>query len=209
MLITFSVPVLVIMSVQAFLSRANANWAAPAFVAATPLVVAWCLEKERWSWILKVSIPLHIFLALILYNLPVIEGALGQRLPPSLDITRRLYGWDKAGEWVQTLKQKHPNVLLLFDDRKTMATLLYYAYPFAQDSRMWFAKDYPENHYELSVPFNHAVGHDVLYVTKTPDIPFRSHFVDVTPVSVFQVSDAGRSLKLYAYRLSHFLGYPQ
>ena len=134
---------------------------------------------------------------------------MGQRLPPSLDITRRLYGWDKAGEWVQTLKQKHPNLLLLFDDRKTMATLLYYAYPFAQDSRMWFAKDYPENHYEMSVPFHHAVERDVLYVTKTPDIPFRSYFVDVLPVSVFQVSDAGRSLKLYAYRLSHFLGSSQ
>ena len=208
-LIAFSFPVLAIMSLQAFLSRANANWAAPAFVAATPLVVAWCLEKGRWGWILKVSIPLHIFLALILYNLPTIETALGQRFPPNLDMTRRLYGWDKAGEWVRTLKRQHPDLPLLFDDRKTMATLLYYAYPFTQDSRMWFAKDRPENHYEMSVPFDSVKGQDVLYVAKTSDIPFRGHFVDAAPVSVFQVSDAGRSLKLYAYRLSHFLGYSQ
>ena len=89
------------------------------------------------------------------------------------------------------LEAAKPQLTLLFSDRKTMATLLYYAYPFAQDSRMWFAKDHPENHYEMSVPFDHTVGRDVLYVTKTSDIPFRGHFVETAPVSVFQVSMRG------------------
>lgn len=207
LLMTFTVPVLAIMSVQALLSRANANWAAPAFIAATPLVVAWCLEKERWTWVLKISLPLHILLALILYNIPVLEAAFGRHLPPTLDITRRLYGWDQAGEWVQSLKTRHPDLPLLFSDRKTMATLLYYGYPLVQDSQMWFPKQHPENHYEMSAPFDPAPGSDVLYVTKTPDVFFRHYFSSVVPVSVFRVSSAERSRELHAYHLHNFLGY--
>jgi 4-amino-4-deoxy-L-arabinose transferase-like glycosyltransferase len=50
-----SVPVLVIVSVQALRAGANANWAAAAFVAATPLAVAWTAARPR---LLKLSFAL-------------------------------------------------------------------------------------------------------------------------------------------------------
>jgi 4-amino-4-deoxy-L-arabinose transferase-like glycosyltransferase len=50
----FSLPVLLLICVQSFISEANANWAAVAYVAATPLAVAALLElwqaRALWAW---------------------------------------------------------------------------------------------------------------------------------------------------------------
>ncbi|KJS35538.1 MAG: hypothetical protein VR74_16360 [Hyphomonas sp. BRH_c22] len=54
-LLCFVVPVLVIILVQAVLSRANANWAATAWPAASVLVAAWLIRaqpnRSLWFWI--------------------------------------------------------------------------------------------------------------------------------------------------------------
>ena len=55
LLLAFSVPVLVAIFVQAFLSRAHANWAAVAYVAATVLVTATMIRDVAWRW-LKASL---------------------------------------------------------------------------------------------------------------------------------------------------------
>ena len=46
LLAAFALPTLAMMLAVSFLSRANANWAAPAFVSATVLVVAWALSAR-------------------------------------------------------------------------------------------------------------------------------------------------------------------
>ena len=48
-----------LMVVVAFLSRANANWAAPLYVSATVLVVAWAVERKR-TWLLGLSVAIHL-----------------------------------------------------------------------------------------------------------------------------------------------------
>ena len=50
-----------------FLSRANANWAAPAFVSATVLVVAWALGRG-WRNLVVFSIALHLAAAAVLFR---------------------------------------------------------------------------------------------------------------------------------------------
>ncbi|NOZ31941.1 MAG: hypothetical protein GXP01_02445 [Alphaproteobacteria bacterium] len=46
-LLLFAVPVLLIVSLQAVLSKANANWAFVAYLSLTPLVVSWALQRNR------------------------------------------------------------------------------------------------------------------------------------------------------------------
>src|SRR5271167_1833200 len=46
LLASFTLPTLTMMLAVSFLSHANANWAAPAFVSATVLVVAWALSRR-------------------------------------------------------------------------------------------------------------------------------------------------------------------
>src|SRR5262249_30690422 len=59
LLATFALPTLAVMLAVSFLSRANANWAAPAFVSATVLVVAWALDRG-WRRLVVFSIVLHL-----------------------------------------------------------------------------------------------------------------------------------------------------
>ncbi|NKD55610.1 MULTISPECIES: ArnT family glycosyltransferase [unclassified Haematospirillum] len=207
-LAAFVVPVLVIMSVQALISRANANWAAPAFVAAVPLVVSWCLGTGSRAWVLRASIVLHVLVASLVYNADSLAAAFGVRVPPALDLQKRVRGWDDAGRWVRELKAQNPERPLLFDDRKTMATLLYYARPLAWDSFMWHPGDVVHNHYELTMPLPDVPGGRFLYVTRHDPSVLYQRFQSVEPVAVFRSAGvAGGTLELSAWYVDHFLGY--
>src|SRR6516225_10957540 len=59
LLAAFALPTLAMMLVVSLLSRANANWAAPAFVSATVLVIAWALRRG-WRNLVVFSIVLHL-----------------------------------------------------------------------------------------------------------------------------------------------------
>src|SRR6516165_6220045 len=67
LLATFALPTLAVMLAISFLSRANANWAAPAFVSATVLVVAWALGRG-WRNLVVFSITLHLAAAAVLFT---------------------------------------------------------------------------------------------------------------------------------------------
>ena len=66
-LLAYSAPMILIISGQAPLWRANANWAATSYVAATVLVCAWCLQLNKAKW-LQASSALNIALAVLLYS---------------------------------------------------------------------------------------------------------------------------------------------
>ena len=58
-LLAFALPVIIIVTVQAFISRAHANWAAVSYVAATILVTATMIRELSWSW-LRLSLAIHV-----------------------------------------------------------------------------------------------------------------------------------------------------
>ena len=65
----FSVPVILLLIVQALLSRAFANWAAAAYPAATILVTAELLR--HWPRLFRVSLWLHLGAALVITIAPL------------------------------------------------------------------------------------------------------------------------------------------
>ena len=64
LLLAFSIPLVLVVTIQAFLSHAFANWAAPAYVAATVLVIATMIRDRAWGW-LKGSLALNLTIALV------------------------------------------------------------------------------------------------------------------------------------------------
>ena len=48
MLVLFSLPIVLLVCVEALLSRAYANWAAPAYLTGSIAVVIWLLPRARW-----------------------------------------------------------------------------------------------------------------------------------------------------------------
>jgi hypothetical protein len=47
MLLSFSLPILILITIQSLISRTHANWTAPVAPAASILVTAWLLERDR------------------------------------------------------------------------------------------------------------------------------------------------------------------
>lgn len=209
-LFAYSLPIIVLITTEAFVSRAHANWAATAYIAATVLVAGELFRAGRLK-LLKVSATIHIVAAGLLYNFDILARTFDLPLTPDLDPARRMRGWDQAGLWLADLRREYPDMRLLFDDRKVMAEMLYYVQPHPFDSVMWNPKGQRLNHYELTTDMTQAVGENFLYVVRHED-PDRAavSFADARLVATFRSrAYTGDVLTLKAHALTNFQGYDQ
>jgi hypothetical protein len=162
-LFCFCLPVLLIVTIQAFLSRANANWAATAYVSATILVAGWAVTNAR-LWLARTSVGLHVATALIVgvffLDLPGLEP------PLKSDPLRRMRAWPETAAPIIRAMERDPERILLTDDRKTMASLLYQLRDTPFRPLMWDYNDHPDHHYELTARYNLSPGDRVLLVAK-------------------------------------------
>lgn len=128
LLAAFALPTLAMMLAMSLLSRAQPNWAAPAYVSAIVLVVAWALGHGWRRWI-AVSIALNLAAAVALFGAADALAAIGVAVPAKYDPLHRLRGWRELGQNVATLLAAHPGLTLLADDRELLAALIYYVRP--------------------------------------------------------------------------------
>ncbi|MGE0716676.1 MAG: ArnT family glycosyltransferase [Alphaproteobacteria bacterium] len=167
--LTFFVwPTLAVACVIAFLSRAHANWAAPAYVAATPLVVAWLLERGRRR-LLAAAVALHVALGAIVMVGPATVRAAGFDLPARFDPWRRVSGWAELGDAVTALRARHPEAGLLVDHRILLAALVYYVRPHPFDVVKWNPDGVANDHFELTTHLEAAPQRSFILVTPRAD----------------------------------------
>jgi hypothetical protein len=172
LLLAFSVPIITVILVQAFLSRAHANWAATAYVAASVLVIATMVRDGAWGW-LKASFIVHaVALALIVFG----TATAGQvPLPLKTDPFARTLGWhDLANatraELTRAAAAGKPYAAVLSDDRSVTAELLYYMRDEPTPILAW-RPGAPHDHFELTRPFTAATPAPVLLVRADDDVP--------------------------------------
>jgi 4-amino-4-deoxy-L-arabinose transferase-like glycosyltransferase len=165
LLLSLSLPIIAIVAVQAFISRANANWAAPAFVALAILASAWAVRRG-WTRLLAANAGLNLLLGLVVALLavsPTFVSAVGQE-----NSVKRLRGWAEAGRTIETVAASAPFQAIVSDDREDMASLYYYTRARSVPLRMW-PREIAGNEYEAA----HALrGHEtknVLFVTRRTD----------------------------------------
>jgi 4-amino-4-deoxy-L-arabinose transferase-like glycosyltransferase len=164
LLAAFALPPIALMLVLGLLSRANANWAAPAYVSATILVVAWALGRG-WRKLLALSVALDLFGAVALFAAPATADALGRPLPAKYDPLHRLRGWRELGQGVTQALAAHPGLGLLADDRETIAALVYYVRPHPFDAVKWRAVDRIGDQWDLTDGLAHDRGQSFLLVS--------------------------------------------
>ena len=206
LLLWLSLPVLAIITVQAFLSRAHANWAAVTYVGATMLVVAQLLRNANgWRW-LKGSLVLHGGVAAILAIGLATAGL--WRLPLKNDPVARVLGWRELGQAVtkeleQARLSQRPYRAVVTDERLLTATLLYYMRGEETPLLAWRAPGAkPRDHYELTRAYQPGSGDPVLLISLDPGasgIP--GYFVSaarLTPLVVPEGKGAARTLHLFA-----------
>jgi 4-amino-4-deoxy-L-arabinose transferase-like glycosyltransferase len=162
LLLSFSLPVLALLAVQAILSRAHGNWSATAYPAATILVTAVLLELNRVI-LFRVSLALHLLVAAVLAAGPAF--ARDWRMFERLQFLSSAIGWREIGDAVRMRLAGERYGAILVDTRELAAELLYYLRDVPVPLYAWPSGPRPMHHYELTRPFRASAPEPVLYVS--------------------------------------------
>jgi 4-amino-4-deoxy-L-arabinose transferase-like glycosyltransferase len=184
LLLAFSVPVLVLMTVQALLSRAHANWAAFAYISATVLVTA-ALLREGWQRLFRISFVLHLAAAFLIAAGGLLAGRAS--LPGGTDPYARVLGWKALAEAAAVKAREGGFRSIATDKRSLAAELLYYLRDEKIEVVALRDDGPPSDHFEMTRPLTETTPRPVLLVSFKADGPQASR-----PLGAQEVP-AGRS----------------
>jgi 4-amino-4-deoxy-L-arabinose transferase-like glycosyltransferase len=183
LLAVFSLPTLAMMLGLSLLSRAQPNWAAPAYVSAIVLVVAWALDRGWRRWV-AVSIALNLAAATLLFGMADALAAIGVAVPAKYDPLHRLRGWRELGQEVAPLLAAHPGLTLLADDRELLASLIYYVRPHPFAAVEWNPIPGITDQWRLANNIANHKGEDFLAVTMNGLVDLmQQDFAELTPIA--------------------------
>jgi 4-amino-4-deoxy-L-arabinose transferase-like glycosyltransferase len=169
LLLCLALPPLLIVTVQAFISRANANWAAAAYVPAAVLVAAWLLRWNARRWRLAGVALQGLITAffLVVTVWPTVGDALG-----ASNSFKRVKGWSEMSRRVfarvDAERTSGGLSAIAVDDRFLFNEMAYYgrdrlAEPGAPPLKIW-VKGVAGNQAEATAPLTPADGRRVLVV---------------------------------------------
>jgi hypothetical protein len=158
--------VLVLLLTQSLLSRAHANWAATAYVAAAILVPAWLLRGSRNGW-LRATFAANLALCLLLAVAALTPASTW--LPLKRDPLDRVKGWRELALVSARELATRPDARLLVDDRQVAALMLYYGRGPLDDLVVWDSDGRPSNQFELARGFQGGDGRPVLLLARYPE----------------------------------------
>lgn len=192
-LLSFILPLLVLILALSFRTRAHGNWAAPIHVPLALLVAAAVTEycgRKTTSLALALNV---IIMATILFFDPL---AAMFKIPPRIDPYHRQRGWEEAGTRVGDVlaeqnKENGKKVTLLTDRRKITAELLYYARPESADAQQWNFYEIPRDHFALHSDMEKRTGDDFLLVMPPP--------VNADIVKYFESAEFIKTIKVEPY----------
>ena len=208
MLFIFTFLFLCVITTQAFLSRAFANWAAPSYVGASILVGYYFIKSDK-SKILKIAIGLNLFLMLLIYHFDDLTKIAEIEQTRKSDPFRRIRGWDQAGLQIAQILQNNPDKILLASDRDVLSEMIYYARPYAKNAEIFNPSKKVQNYFEQIGDMNKLIGKNFVFVGKTQNIEgvanyfSSSKFIQKINIKIHK----DYSLEFYIYYLDGFKGY--
>ncbi len=167
LLLCFALPALAIVAGQAFVSRANANWASAGFVAGSVLAGAWLVRWRARGWLIA-AVGLQAVMAALFLTwaiLPATAEAMG-----AANSFKRAKGWAEMTDIVIERAQREEGLsAIAVNDRFLFNAMSYYARDaIAADAlpplTMWVRAAHPQTQAELTDPLTPAVGGRVLGV---------------------------------------------
>jgi len=177
-LVWMAVPVIGLISLQAYLSEANANWAVTAYPAMSVWLGGWLSSDSsqktplflprKWLGIGAISLNFTLTTGLLLATM---SGSLGP-LTPTSDPLRRLRGWQALAKDIEPHLAAHQANRIIADRRATAALLSWHFH--GQDVIIMIhdRDGVPSNHFEANHSWQHRPGSPslVLSGSSTPPI---------------------------------------
>ena len=166
-LLGFILPPLLIVTAQAFISRANANWAAAAYAPASVLVAAW-LVRRRARALLGATVALQGALAAV-FLLCVARPSVADQLGLANSV-KRVRGWAAITRAVEREIAAGGWSAVAVDDRFLFNALAYYgreafARADAPPLVMWVREATPQNQAETERPLRPEQAQRLLVVS--------------------------------------------
>jgi 4-amino-4-deoxy-L-arabinose transferase-like glycosyltransferase len=148
LLTAFCAPALALITVQSFISEANANWAATAYVAAVPLSVSALIGfwQSRALWVSFAVDGLAMALLWIILISPSFADHIGLG-----NAFKREEGWSALGKAVAARARtvKYDDVVAA--NRSIMAEILYYARDCSTPMKMWDRDLHDDDHFQMTM----------------------------------------------------------
>lgn len=179
LLLAFVGPPLLLVFVQAFLSRANANWAAVAYAPAVVLVAAWLIRWQARRWLMAgVAFQAALAVMVLVFGAwPTLADRAG--LGGSF---KRVRGWEAGAERILTAAEAlGPGAVIAADDRFLYNTLAYYgrdrlAAEGAPELTMWVREAEARNQAEAVDPLTPEQGRGSVLMASI-ETRFRHEFI--------------------------------
>lgn len=168
LLIGFFLPALLVVTTQAFISRAHANWAASAYAAGSIFVVVMLLRGQPWRrWVLIGSIGLHSLIGLF---------GIAMALSPALaegaglgNAFKRVRMWPETASALSEYAAQDQYSALAFDNRNDFHQMQRYATGIDTPLTMWVRYSHAQNHAEAGWPLSEDIMGPVLIVSERPE----------------------------------------
>ena len=197
---------IVIVSVQSFISRAHANWAAAAYPSAVMLTTAFLFQLQK-GWLARASVGLHAALALIfavgVANLDRIDNAALARA------TKEIRGWEEQTAAIADayMAQADNYDAVAIDDRSLMGAMLYYQRARGLEIVAIDPNAGVHHHYEAFLAFDPAQQQRVLFVSiLDSDAHVNYRFRDITALGPRAVDIGGEPRAYHLFDISGYYG---
>ncbi|WCE28680.1 ArnT family glycosyltransferase [Vibrio sp. SCSIO 43137] len=205
LLINFSMPMLVIISLVALQGKYNANWAAPTYVAAIIGIAHFLQPRKKW---LIAMLATNLILGLVVHlGDPVIKAA-GIELEAGKDPFKRVRGWKEWGEEVKVFTDKYPQDQLIVDGRTAITEAAFYVFDKPNERLVaWWPRTIVKSHFELTRPY---LGSDApaLFLTDMGEGNVQRYFTEVELLApVNRRLSKNKTSDYDIYRVSGFKGY--
>lgn len=166
-LLCFTLPPLIIVTVQAFISRANANWSGAGYLAGAVVVAAWLIRWRSRRWL---TAALAIQGAVAAFFLAaVMSPGLADRVGLANGL-KRARGWAETTDLILDRAAREKGLTAIAVNNR----FLFYAVSYYGRDRLsfghpplasWLLMEGPRNQAETTAPLTPAIGRRVLMVS--------------------------------------------
>jgi 4-amino-4-deoxy-L-arabinose transferase-like glycosyltransferase len=197
LMLAFALPPLVLVAATGFVTKANANWAAPAFVSATVVAVAILIRRGAWRW-LAASLAIGI----VLQALFLIGDAMATRITiPGVangDLYRRTLGWRVLGERTGEIARRIGARTIVAESRDIEASLMYYLRDRPEQVLAWPHGAIPDHQFDITRALTDAAPLPILFISHcTLTGRLKAQFYVVEPLGDFSVPTGPTSTRSY------------
>ena len=206
-LLALTLPAILVVTAEAAVARANANWAGAAYGAGAILAARAFDGGAGWRRAMTASLAVQAVVAAAFFaalSQPALVDAAG--FGNSL---KRARGWREAASaalaWRDAAAREGPVSAVAVDDRFLFNALAYYgrdgvARPGSPPLRMWVHEDRAKNQAEAAAPLTRAQGSRVVFISSTwPDESRRDFARTLGAHTVQTRQDARRRRPLLLY----------